>query len=299
MRSENLRGALFMMGSMAGFTLNDACTKVLSGTIPLFQLMFLRGVMTTLLFGAVVLILRKRVRAVSQRDRGLMFARALAEAATAYFFLTALFHMPLANITAILQAVPLTVTLCAAVWFHEPLGRRRLWAIAVGMCGVLLIIRPDADGFSIYALYGLGAVACITLRDLITRKISDQADSMLISFSTSFVVTLIYGGIGIGRAWVALDLSQLLLILGAALFIFGGYLFSVMVMRVGEVSFTAPFRYTGLVWALLLGWLVFDHWPDAMTMLGGAIVISSGIYMIYREGVQARRMRNVQEPDRG
>jgi S-adenosylmethionine uptake transporter len=80
------------------------------------------------------------------------------------------------------------------------------------------------------------------------------------------------------------------MILGAAVMVIFGYVFSVMVMRVGEISFVAPFRYTGLIWALVLGWLVFGDWPAPLTLLGAVIVVGSGVFMIYREGQLKRRI---------
>ncbi|MEO3416510.1 DMT family transporter [Roseovarius sp. CAU 1744] len=291
-RSDNLTGALLMMASMAAFTLNDTMMKMLAGEIPLFQLLFLRGVITSVLVALVAWRMNALTLRLPKRDLKFIGLRTVAEIGAAYFFLTALFNMPLANVTAILQALPLTITLTAALVFKEPIGWRRLLAILTGFIGVLLIVRPGAEGFNSYSLYTLAAVAFVTLRDLSTRKLSRETPSMLVTLATSVAVMVVFGLASLPREWVAMDLRAGALTFGASFMIIGGYLFSVMVMRVGEISFVAPFRYTGLIWALVLGWLAFGEWPDPITLLGAAIVVGSGMFMLYREaqlGLATRR----------
>lgn len=283
MQSENTRGALLMMASMAAFTLNDTCVKALAGSLPLFQVIFLRGVLTTLLTALLAWRMGAFQGGVPRGDRGLVALRLLAEIASAYFFLMALFHLPLANVTAILQSLPLVVTLSAAVLFREPLGWRRMSAILIGLCGVMLIVRPGTDGFTLYSVYALIAVGFVTMRDLCTRRLSRQTPSMLVTFLTSAAVMLSFGVASVFDSWAPVGVYEGGLIAGAAFFVFLGYLCSIMVMRVGDIAFVTTFRYTGLVWALILGWVVFGDWPAPLTLLGAAIVVGSGVFMLYRE----------------
>ena len=281
--SQNSQGALLMMCSMAAFTVNDAFIKATDGAVPLFQLLAIRGTMATLfLIGLTVAIGHFRLRA-RRRDWGLSLLRALAETAAAYFFLTALLNMPIANVTAILQCLPLTVTLGAALFLGERVGWRRYAAIACGFCGMLLIVRPGPQGVDIFAVYGLIAVLCVTLRDLVTRRISPAMPSMMVTVISALVVTLLAAILSIEEGWVPISAPNRIYILAAAVTIIGGYAFSVLVMRVGEVSYVAPFRYSGLLWALILGWFVFGDWPDPVTLTGAGIVVASGLYMLYRE----------------
>ncbi|MBR9652213.1 DMT family transporter [Thalassovita aquimarina] len=289
--SDNMRGALLMMASMAAFTVNDTFMKALAGAVPLFQLLFVRGVLTSVLTGVWAYRSRALHLRMPRRDKGLIVLRAIAEIGAAYFFLTALFHMPIANVTAILQSLPLTVSLCAALFFGEALGWRRLSAILIGLAGVMLIVRPGAEDFNFYSIYGLIAVAFVTLRDLVTRKLSDQTHSIFVSWTTSVSVMVVFGLASLGQDWVPMGPRAWGFMVAASVSIIGGYLFSVQVMRVGEISFIAPFRYTGLIWALVLGWFVFDDWPAPLTLLGAAIVVGSGIFMLYREGQIARRAK--------
>ena len=191
--------------------------------------------------------------------------------------------MPITNVTAILQVLPLTVTLSSAMLFGDKLGWRRLLAIMVGFIGVMIIVRDGLTGLNTYALYALIAVGFVTVRDLCARRLSPGVSSVTIALIGAMGVVC-FAAIGsFSIEWVAISGKSAGLLAGATLFIIGGYLFSVMTMRVGEVSFIAPFRYTSLLWALLLGFVVFGDWPDNLTMLGIAIVVATGAFTFYRE----------------
>jgi S-adenosylmethionine uptake transporter len=294
-RSDNLTGALLMMGSMAAFTINDAMIKGLSGQVPLFQVMFLRGVVTTVLVAVIAWRMGALTRHLPREDWAPVFWRMVGEIGSAYFFVSALFNMPIANISAIMQALPLTITLAAALFFREPVGWKRMSAILAGFIGVMLIVRPGTEGFNVYSVYGLAAVAFVTLRDLATRKLSRDVPSMLVTLITSFFIMVFFGLASLTGEWAPIDGRAMLLIGGAAVMIIGGYLFSIMVMRVGEISFVAPFRYTSLIWALILGWVVFGDWPQTITLVGAAIVVASGLFTLYREAQVSRRARAAQK----
>ena len=281
--SPNMAGALLMMASMACFTLNDTLIKMTAGSVPLFQLIFLRGILTT----ALILVTKGRLGPmhlnIDRRDWGVIAVRSGAEVAAAYFFLSALFNMPLGNVTAILQVLPLSVTLASALVLREAVGWRRMLAILIGFIGVMLIVKPGADGFNIWSIYALIAVACVTVRDLATRRLSKGVPSMTVTLVTAGSITIAAGLASLSTPWVAITSDVATLIAGASVFVLGGYFFSVQVMRVGDVSFVAPFRYTGLIWALVLGWFVFGDWPGWMTLLGAFIVVATGIFTLYRE----------------
>ena len=281
--SPNLIGALLMMASMAAFTLNDTMLKLTAGAVPLFQLLFVRGLISCALLALVGRRLGPMHFRLDRRDWGLVLSRAGTEVVIAYFFLSALFHMPLANLTAIMQAVPLSVTLASALILREAVGWRRMLAIAVGFCGVMLIVRPGPDGFTVWSLYALLAVLGVTARDLITRKLSPGVPGMTVTFVTAAAVMVAAGLASLTAPWAPLTAGLLGLIASSSVFIIGGYFFSIQVMRTGEVSYVAPFRYTGLIWALLVGWFVFGDWPTTLTLIGAGIVVATGIFSFYRE----------------
>jgi S-adenosylmethionine uptake transporter len=281
--TPNLNGALLMMGSMAAFTFNDTLIKMTEGAVPLSQLLVLRGGLSSLLILGLVIWLGSLKTRISSKDWGLIAIRSASEVAAAYAFITALLNMPLANVTAVLQVLPLTVTLGAAVVFKEQIGWRRMTAILIGFAGMLLIVRPGPDGFNIYAGYALLAVASVTVRDLVTRRLSKDVPSMMVTLAAAVIVTAFAGILSLGQDWVPVSNKNAGLIVGSSFFILGAYLCSVLAMRVGDISFTAPFRYTGLIWALILGWVIFGDWPTPLTMLGAAIVVGTGLFTLYRE----------------
>lgn len=286
--SDNSRGALLMTGSMAAFTFNDAFMKTLGEHLPLFQAIFLRGIGTTLFLIALTVWMGQVRLAASRRDWTLMVIRAVSEMGGAWFFITALFHMPFANLSAILQALPLAVTLAGAVFLGESVGWRRLTAILVGFAGVMLIVRPGAEGFTVYALYGLATVLCVTVRDIVSRMMSPELPSLMVASVSALGVTLFAATGSAFEVWAPVTLPVALKLLGAMVFVFGGYLFSVSAMRVGELSFVAPFRYTSLIVALVVGALVFGTFPDTLTLIGAGIVVATGLFTLYRERVTRR-----------
>jgi drug/metabolite transporter (DMT)-like permease len=292
MKDDNIRAALFMMLGTGAYTINDVFLKLLGSELPMFQILFLRGVVVTLVFGVLLWGVRDQMRGLSRRDLALVTWRSLAEAGAAYFFLMALFNMPIANLTAILQVIPLTVALAAFVVLKEPLGWRRMSAILVGFCGVVIVVRPGAEGFTTYSVSALMSVVMITVRDLTTRMMGRSMPSVLVAFAASCGV-MVFGGVGsMTEIWVMPSTYGWVWLLGATVFIIAGYMFVILAMRVGELTFAAPFRYAALLFALAAGWLVFDEWPDILTFVGSAVIVATGVYTLYRER-QMRRALNV------
>lgn len=286
--SPNLKGALYMTLSMAAFTLNDVCVKLTAETVPLFQIVFLRGLATTALLAVTVHLTTGLRFTMPRRDRPLVIGRTLAEVAAMVAFLLALTNMAIANATAILSALPLLVTLGAALVFGDPVGWRRWTAIMVGFVGVLMIVQPGTDGFNGWSLLALLAVVIITGRDLVTRAFSPAVPSMTVAVLTAAAVCVFGGVASVFSPWTALGLYEVALILAASVLIIGGYVFGIMVMRIGDVSVVSPFRYTSLIFALILGLIVFDEFPNTLALAGAAIVVATGVFTLVRERMVAR-----------
>lgn len=287
--SDNIRGAALMAASMAAFVLNDSLMKLAAGSADLFQAMFLRGLIATAAIIGIALWQGRLWVSVAKRDRGILILRLIGEVGATLCFLNALFNMPLANATAILQALPLAVTLGAAVFLREPVGWRRWSAIGVGFIGVLIIVRPGSDGFNAYSLSAIASVAFVVLRDLATRRLGAHVPSIFVALLTSVAITVIGGIMAPFGEWQPVTLDLMFILGGAASFLIFGYLFSVMTMRVGEIAFVSPFRYTAMIWAILLQIVIFADFPDQWTLIGSAVVILMGIYTFYRERVRARQ----------
>lgn len=287
--SDNARGAAFMSASMAAFVINDAIMKGLIADLPLYQTMFMRGVIATLLIGSVAQWRGVLASRIAPEDRGMVLVRLLGEIGSTVCFLTALFHLPLANTTAITQATPLAVTLGAALLLGEPVGWRRWLAIAVGFGGVLLIVRPASDGFNVHAFWALGSVAFIVMRDLATRRFSAGLPALFVATTTAAGIAVTGGLLSLTEPWAVVSAKQIGLLVVSSAFLVTGYHSAVQAMRFGEISVVSPFRYTVLIWAIILGFVLFGDVPDPLTLLGAAIVVAAGIFTFYRERLRRRQ----------
>jgi drug/metabolite transporter (DMT)-like permease len=290
--STNALGAVFMMGSMAGFVINDTLMKIVLNDLGLFQAILIRGLFAT----AFMVLLCWAMGSLSSasslnenlKDKYLIW-RSIGEVGGTFFFLTALFNLPIANVTAVLQILPLTITLAAALFLGETVGWRRYIAISIGFFGVLLVVKPGAEGFNIFSIYALIATGFITLRDIATRQMPQNIPSTLVSLVTSILVTLL-GLIGsLFQPWAAVGSDQLIYLVSAAAILMVGYICSILAMRDGEVSFVAPFRYSILIWALLLGYFIFGDVPDWVSIVGAVLIVGSGLFSFYRERKLARK----------
>ena len=286
--SNNIRGALFMICSMMCFTVNDAIIKSLGGVLPVYQTLAVRGGLVVLLLAILVVRSGWRVQELGRWDLMILALRALSEVGAAFFIVTALFNMELANMTAILQTLPLTIPLAAFLFLGEPLGWRRLSAIAMGFLGMLLIVKPGSDGFNVYSLFCLAAVVCVTVRDLTARSLGSKLSSQEMSLFAAFGVFLAASLAALFEPWVPITGPAWVALLGSSVAIFFGYIVSVMAIRTGDVSFTAQFRYVGLIAALILGYVFFSEWPDALALAGAGVIVSTGAFTLYRQSVLCR-----------
>lgn len=284
--SSNLRGALFMCIAMASFTINDTFVKWAMETLSLGQIVLLRGFMASTM---LMLFIGRTIdmQQLAYLRHPAVLLRILGEVGAALFFIMALAQLPLAFVTSILQSLPLAVTLGAAIFFSEPVGWRRWSAILVGFAGILIIIRPGFEGFSIWSLAVLASVLCCTLRDLATRIVPKELSTSALSTMTAIAVMLV-GGLIIQPlgGWKPVTATSLILVFAASVFLITGYHSLITAMRQGgDISFMAPFRYTGLLWAIALGFFVFGDIPDRYMLIGAAVIICSGLYSLHRERV--------------
>ena len=283
-QSENIKGAIYMCLSMAGFVLNDAVIKYASADIGMYQSIFVRGCFAVIIIG-IACIYNGAFKIIPNRlDHKLIIWRTLAEIFATITFLTALFYLPIANITALLQALPLTVTLAASWFLGEKIGWRRGVAILIGFIGVLLIIQPGTDEFNVYSILGIFCVIFVTIRDLVVRKFSAKISTLYVAFITAAAIALVGGFLTFAyEGWIPMKLHEVILLFIASTLIFVGYFFAISAMRSGQVGFVSPFRYTIMIWAIILGYLIWGDIPNNLTLLGISIVIGMGIFTFWRE----------------
>ena len=294
--TENSRGALYMSLAMASFTCNDALVKSVTSSLSVAQIMTVRGIMTTVL---VYFVARRlgAIRPLSVMLQPMIQLRTIFEIGATLTLISALGRIDFANISAIMQALPLAVTLGAALFLGEPVGWRRWTAILVGFVGVLIILRPTGAGFTPASILLLAAVFFTSGRDLVTRRIGSDVPSLTVTLFTAAANTAV-GALLIAPmgGWQPMDLGTFLPLVIAALLVFSGYQAVIMSMRTGEISFVAPFRYTGLIWGLVIGVLFFGERPDVFVYAGAAIIIVSGLYSFYREGKRRREAMAAENP---
>ena len=281
--NSNIKGAVLMTGCMLTYVINDAFMKLLFSEIALFQAIFLRSLITVLPILIMTWITKVAIRNLSYLNKRLLLARVSAEVCATIAFLLALKHMPLANVTAILQALPLAITMAAALFLSEPVGWRRWIAILLGFTGVLIIVRPGLEGFNIYSLSALAAIFFITVREIFTRKLTSKVPTITVALSTVIGIGMFSGIMMIGTEWQPVSASSWLLILGAGVSVLIATFLSVMAMQTGEISFVSTFRYTAMLGAIGVGILIFDDWPDQLTLVGTLIIVLTGIYSFHRE----------------
>jgi drug/metabolite transporter (DMT)-like permease len=272
-----------MSMAMAGFSSSDALSKSVISYMNAGEIMFLRGLFTSIL---VYLIAWKlgALRPWRVMLKPVIALRIACEIIAAVTYITALGMMPIANASAILQSLPLVVTFGAALFFKEPVGWRRWMAILVGLIGVTVIIRPGPEGFTAAALLCVASVASTAGRDLATRSIAKDIPSLMITTVTAISVG-IFGALMIPflGGWQPVSATSLTHLLLASVLVLVGYQSVILAMRTGEISFVAPFRYTSLIFSALLGFFFFAEVPDVWTLAGAAVVIASGLYTFYRE----------------
>lgn len=236
------------------------------------------------MFGVLTLVMGQRLFTRAFLGRAVLL-RNLGELIGTVGFVTAIALTPISSASAVLQATPLAVTLGAALFLGEPVGWRRWSAILAGFAGVLLVIRPGLEGFDINSLFAVQGVIGLAIRDLSTRRVDRGVSSYQLSFLA--FLTLIPAAAVLSlvspRAPVLPDTYLWSMMAGAV--VLGGLSYYAIVgaMRIGEVSFVTPFRYSRLLFALVVGFFVFRERPDALTLLGAAVIVGSGIYTVLRE----------------
>ncbi|WP_170382964.1 DMT family transporter [Ruegeria atlantica] len=288
---NNINGILLIIGSMAAFALEDMFIKHLSISVSTGQIMIVLGLFCSLIFVVMSLATRKRIFD-PLAWKALPLARAGTEAVGALTFVTALSLVDLSTVAAVFQAMPLAVTMGAALFLGEQVGWRRWSAIGVGFIGVVMIIRPGLEGFQPDSLFVVATVIAIAARDLITRRLDVRVASSVVALQAYIAVGL--AGVVLmlftAQPVVPLQAVQVGPYLGAIGFGVLGYYGIVSAMRIGEASALTPFRYTRLVFSIIAGMLMFGERPDTMTLAGATLIIGSGMYTFIRERKLAREL---------
>ncbi|MDX2157265.1 MAG: DMT family transporter [Hyphomicrobiaceae bacterium] len=277
-----LRAITAMILATVAFTLGDAAMKLVAGSVPTGQAVFLRcagsAMMVSLAAWHLGVITSARRVLVP-----LMAWRSAGDAGSALFFQAAVARMPFADIVGILQLTPLSLTAASAIFLGAHVGWRRWCAVAAGLIGALLVIKPGTSAFNVWAIFAVGTVLCGTLRDITTRRLDGTISPLVIMMLSQAVVALVALGLATFETWAWPTLAEALLIVFSAALTLAGHLWVIASIRGGDIATVAPFRYAGILWAILIGVLVWGELPDATSAAGIAILIAAGIYTFQRE----------------
>ncbi|WP_439561329.1 DMT family transporter [Roseinatronobacter sp.] len=282
--TDNLRGAVLMSLAMAGFALEDMFIKLLADALPVGQILVLLGFGGAVAFGVVAHRKGQQVLSPALLTPALLLRNAAELVGTVGFVLSFVLAS-LATASAILQAAPLFVTLGAVLFLGEKVGWRRWTAISIGFAGVLLIVRPGMAGFEPASLFAVIGVIGLAGRDLATRVIPNAVSSYQIS-SWAFAMLVpagIFLMLAMDHAVIIPSLAQILTLAAALGVGVLAYYSLVASMRVGELSFVTPFRYTRMLFALIVAILVFGERPDGLTLIGAAVIVAAGLFTLWRE----------------
>ena len=294
-QSANFRASMFMLLAMGTFTIGDSITKYLLVHMNSGQYMFLRGIFATIAIG--LLAWRNGAFRNLSLDPMTML-RVLGEVLATITYIYSLGHLSQAFCSAVFQVTPLVVTLGAVLFLNEKVGWQRWMCISIGLIGVIIIIRPGADSATNLAVVGvlLSSVCFTAMRDIATRRIPANIPTLYLSTLTAGSI-MITGGALIEPmgGWQPVGAGPVLLMALAAGLLLVGYHFIIMAMREGEISFVSPFRYSSLLWAIMLSTVVFNQAPDSYTIAGSVLVVGSGIYMVYRENIRKKREQKLRK----
>ena len=266
----------------ACYVVSDVFMKYVSREIDLYQITFLRGFIVTLILLVFCFILKVSLKIPNNKDKIIILVRSVFEVLMIYSFLTALFNMNIANANAVLQLIPLVVLFGSFLFLGKQLKQNEIIAVFFGLIGAIIVIRPGASDFNFYSIFALLAVASMSVRDLVTVNLNKKIPSLLVAFYSSLLITIVSFLLSSEKVSF-MELKNPMFIFYSAVLVSIGYIAAVAAMRFGEVTFVSPFRYTALLWAIVLGFLFFSEIPKLTTIFGGLIIIFAGIYLVYSE----------------
>lgn len=283
--AENRRGIVFMLAAMSLFVVNDVFMKLARETYPAGQAIALRAAFAVVVGFTLVFLARESDRlAMAFRPRVLL--RGMLEAFGALTFGWSLGLLPLANITAINMASPLIIVALAVVLGMERVGWRRTVALTVGFIGVLFVVRPGAASFNAAALVAVLSTCLVACRDLATRTIGDDVPSTVVSLTTTILVGIVALGYGLTEQWLPVWRIETVYVALAAVLVTIGTFFIISAFRRTDVGVISQYRYAIIVFATLLGYLVWGDVPDLFAAIGVALIVGSGLYTMHRQRVR-------------
>ena len=275
-----------MVVSALFMNLNNAILKLLTESLPVGEIMFLRsGIILPLVIGYVSM--RGRMAALQiYRWQG-HITRGICLGCSAYLFILSVQFLPLGMTVALTFAAPLLITAMAGPLLKEEVGWRRWSAVGVGFIGILVITRPGSDVFQIIALLPIACAFAGAGRDVITRGMTAGESSLAIMVTANLFMAG-FGLLSLPFGWVLPDARSLFFVGVCVPLVLVGHYTMIEAFRYAEAGLVSPFRYSAIVWAGLLGYIIWDDVPDIWSITGTFIVIISGLYILQREVIRKR-----------
>ena len=285
--ADNFRGILALLISQTLFVTSDSVVKLAGAMMPVTQIMAIRGTLAVCLAGAILASTVDRAR-WGLAYQPLVAARALLEAVLAALFLVSLPHLTLGDITVIMQITPLVITMLAALVLSEAVGWRRWLAIMIGFAGVVLVAQPGAQAFNVYVISAVLVAVFVAVRDLLTRRLDRSIPTAAITFTTTLSVCILgFAGAPL-EVWQPISGMGMLLLGASAVLVTLANVFIIRAFRHVDVSAVSPFRYFGVVWAIILGYAIWSDVPNLLAISGTLLIVGSGLYTLHRETLKLR-----------
>ena len=262
------------LGSMAA-VINDGLVRVaIEDGLDTYQALFLRGCGMIVILGAACRLRGERLdsRCASRP----LVIRVAAEVVVAAAFFAAIVHIDFANAHTILMAAPFAVTLVAAR-LGERVTTRRYVLVATGFVGVIAVVRPTPDGFSPWTLLVIAAAVALVVREFATQRVGADTPPLIIALLTAMAITALTGAVSVVTGWHPITTRAAAVLILACLLLVVGYVLVIETVRVGDLSVSAPFRYTTVVGAVAVGFALFGERPDVLTIIGSALIVSAGV----------------------
>ena len=280
--SSNQRGMVAIVFAMACFVGNDTAMKLASSALPLSEAIFLRGLFASF-FCLVVILARGQIATLRHVGQKLVLARACTEIIGTFTFLAALRLMPISDVTAIEQIVPLLLTGYAALVLRETVAPARLLAIAIGFAGALMIAAPSGQ-ISVGAWLAFGTALAVTARDLLGRRMHNSVSPLAVTLAGMIIVGTAAFAVswvpGLEPPWIIPSPAIFGLLLASSILLSTAYVAMIMALRLGQVQALAPFYYSQTLFALLAGLFIFGDHLSAQALLGTALVVAAGLFVI-------------------
>ena len=278
------RGIAYVLLATACFSVLDVSAKFMTRELNVVELVWGRYLFNFLWFAPLLTRMPARRLLATSRLRVQLLRSVLLVGSTFCFWL-ALSFLPLAEAVTIGFVSPLLVTILSIPILGERVGIYRWSAVIVGLVGVLIVVRPAAGVFHWAVVLPLGTALCYALYQILTRIVS-RSDDALTSLFYGALGGVVLTSIAVPFVWVAPTWQQWLWLAWLGLLGSIGHFILIRAFSAAPASVLAPFNYSGLIWATLLGWLVFADLPDRWTLVGAALIVASGIYTLHRERVR-------------